>query len=259
MYLVAVKTFASQVQVGSVLVIDDGSLNQNDYSLLKEHIPGVTIEPIDKYRSTRCPKGGCWERLLAIAEHAKRHYVIQLDSDTLTIADLPEVSAATANNISFALGTWDNQQLERFSERAADARRLNPKSICHIQVTAEKALDKISNHEELYYIRGCAGFSGFARNSTTRLFIEEFSEQMQSIVGNRWDEWGSEQFMSNVALANSPAVTVLPHPRYSDCNHIRKDTTAFIHFIGDCRFQGSSYRQMSSTKILELMNVSPMR
>lgn len=253
MYLVAIKTFAAKVQVGSVLILNDGSLDKNDHAILREHIPGVSIEPIELYRSKRCPKGGCWERLLAIAEHAKRNYVIQLDSDTLTIGELPEVAAASANNVSFALGTWDGQQVERFLTRAADAKRLNPEPVCHIQVTAEKAFDKVPGHEKLYYVRGCAGFSGFARDAISKLFIEDFSEHMYTIIGNRWNEWGSEQLMSNVVLANSAQMTVLPHPRYSDCNHNQNGLTVFIHFIGDCRFQGNAYRKKSAIKISELI------
>ena len=253
MYLVAIKTFASKVQIGSVLILDDGSLDKNDHAILREHIPGASIESIERYRSKRCPNGGCWERLLAIAEHTNKNYVIQLDSDTLSIGELPEVSAAAANNVSFALGTWDGQQVESFLARAADAKRLNPEPVCHIQVTAEKAFDKVPGHEQLHYVRGCAGFSGFARNSISKHFIEDFSEHMYAIIGNRWNEWGSEQLMSNVVLANSAPMTVLPHPRYADCNHHQNGLTTFIHFIGDCRFQGSAYRKKSAIKISELI------
>ena len=78
---------------------------------------------------------------------------------------------------------------------------------------------------------------------------------MASLLGVRWAEWGSEQVMSNIAVANSPRVTVLPHPRYCDCQHITIDT-AFIHFIGDCRFQGDTYRKTGAAAIGHLRSVN---
>lgn len=248
MYLVAVKTFAAQVPLGAAMVLDDGSLEPDDHALLARHLPGVVIEPITAHRSARCPSGGTWERLLGIARHCADRYVMQLDADTLTLDALPEVVAAIAANRSFALGTWDDQRSETFAERAADARRLNTATQVHVQVAAEQHFDRDPAWAGLRYIRGCSGFAGFARGATSVGFIEDFSERMARLLGERWREWGSEQVMSNIALANSPDVMVLPHPRYCDCLH-RAEHSAFVHFIGDCRFQGSAYRDAAAARI----------
>lgn len=251
MYLVAMKTFAARVPLGAARVLDDGSLQTEDRELLARHLPGLVIEPITAYRSTRCPGGGTWERLLAIAQHCASRYVVQLDADTLTVDALPEVAEAIAANQSFALGTWDDQRSETFAERATDARRLNPGPDVHVQVAAEQHFDREPTWVGLRYIRGCSGFAGFARGATSVGFIEEFSERMTLLLGERWREWGSEQVMSNIALANSPDAMVLPHPRYCDCLH-RAEHSAFVHFIGDCRFRGSAYRDMAATQIERL-------
>lgn len=248
MYLVAVKTLAARVPLGRARVLDDGSLQPEDHALLARHLPGVVIEPITAYRSPRCPSGGTWERLLAIARHCSDHYVMQLDADTLTVDALPEVVQAIEANRSFALGTWDEQRSESFAERAADARRLNPGPQLHVQVAAEQNFDRDPAWAGLRYIRGCSGFAGFAKGATSTGFIEDFSERMSRLLGERWREWGSEQVMSNIALANSPDAMVLPHPRYCDCLH-RAEHSAFVHFIGDCRFRGSTYRDLAGREI----------
>lgn len=248
MYLVAIKSFSARVPVGSVLVLNDGSLNEADQELLARHVPNITVEPIEAYRSPRCPQGGTWERLLAIAQHSKDGYVIQLDADTVAIGALPEVEAAVTCGTSFALGTWDGQKLETMAERAADARRLNPDGPRHVQVAAEQVFDQMPGFAELRYVRGCSGFAGFARNAASLEFIEEFSLHMGSLLLDRWKEWGSEQLMSNVVIANSPNAIVLPHPQYCDCNHIAAETT-FIHFIGDCRFNNGVYREVGRDQI----------
>lgn len=248
MYLVAVKTFAARVPLGAAMVLDDGSLEPGDHELLTRHLPGVVVQPITAYRNARCPSGGTWERLLGIAQHCADRYVMQLDADTLTVDALPEVVEAIAANRSFALGTWDNQRSETFAERAVDARRLNPGPQVHVQVAAEQQFDREPAWADLRYIRGCSGFAGFARGATSTDFIADFSERMTRLLGERWREWGSEQVMSNIALANSPNAVVLPHPRYCDCLH-RAEHSAFVHFIGDCRFRGSAYRDAAATQI----------
>lgn len=244
MYLLAAKSFLAQVPAGRVTVLDDGSLRGEDVSLLREHVPGLEVRAIADFRSGRCPAGGTWERLLAIAEFCGSGYVVQLDSDTLSLGALPEVAAAIDSGTSFAIGTWDHQTVEPMTQRAADARRLNPSDATHVQVVAEKAFDRIEGAAALRYVRGCSGFSGFAKAAFGRPFVEDFSSQMASLIGAKWTEWGSEQVMSNVAVANSPRATVLPHPKYCDCEHIGADT-AFVHFIGSCRFTGDTYARMA--------------
>lgn len=256
MYLVALKSFAARVPLGAAMVLDDGSLQPEDHALLAQHVPGLVIEPIAAHRSARCPAGGTWERLLGIARHCAGRYVMQLDADTLTLDALPEVVEAIAANRSFALGTWDDQRSETFAERAADARRLNPGPQVHVQVAAEQHFDRDPAWAGLRYIRGCSGFAGFARGATSVAFIEDFSERMGALLGERWREWGSEQVMSNIALANSPEVAVLPHPRYCDCLH-RDAGSVFVHFIGDCRFRGSTYRDLGAQQVAALGGPAP--
>jgi hypothetical protein len=254
MYLVATKSFLARVPAGRITVLDDGSLTPDDKGLLSTQVLGVSIRPITNFRSPRCPVGGCWERLLAIAAFSADGYVIQLDTDTVTLDDLEEVRNAIADDASFCIGTWDDQRLEPMLERARDAAQLNAPEITHVQVLAEKAFDRIAGAAELRYARGCAGFAGFAKGSARLDFIEDFAAQMTVLIGSKWSDWGSEQVMSNVVVANSTRAAVLPHPEYCDCEHITPQTK-FVHFIGSCRFTGGAYARMSRQALKDLQQV----
>jgi hypothetical protein len=252
MYLLAVKSFARQVPPGAAFVVDDGSLSADDRALLLEHVPGLNLLELAAFRSAVCPRGGTWERLLAIASLVRDHFVVQLDSDTLTMGPIDDVRTCVNEQKAFALGTWDRQGLESMRERVETASKLNRGPHPHVQVAAEASFIKLRDFDSLRYVRGCSGFAGFAQQSFTRAFVEDISAQMQAAIGSRWSEWGSEQVMSNIVLANIPGAMVLPHPKYADCHKMRAGVTEFIHFIGSCRFDGGTYGHLGAQVIAGL-------
>jgi len=254
MYLLAVKSFATHIKPHTVFVLNDGSLDTGDREVIRKHIPGVTLLELPSFQSGACPTGGCWERLLAIASLVNDFYVIQLDSDTLTVGPIAEVRNCVAQQTAFALGTWDNQDFETMRERAETAAKLKPTANAHVQVVAEANLDKLDDFRSLRYVRGCAGFAGFARGSFTRGFVEDVSSQMRKALADKWAEWGSEQVMSNVVVANAPKAVVLPHPKYADCHKMREGQTEFIHFIGSCRFDRNLYARLGQQVIRSQRN-----
>ena len=252
MFLVALRSFVRYVPVKGVHLLNDGSVTAEDRALLREHIPGLVFHELADFRSTVCPSGGCWERLLGIAELVRDHYVIQLDSDTLAISAIDEVAECVRDGAAFTLGTWDRQEFETMSERAGQAKKIIAgRDDSHIQVLAEANLDKLSGYESLRYVRGCAGFAGFPAGSFSRERVEELSQEMYAALGSKWNTWGSEQFASNVIVANSARAAVLPHPKYCACNRVQAET-AFIHFIGSCRFDDGTYARLARRVIGEL-------
>lgn len=246
LFLIAIKSFTKQVAIRKVIIINDGTLTQNDLETLKKHIPIVEIRDANEFSNNACPKGGCWERLLAIAHYVKEYYVIQLDSDTLTLSEIPEVKQQIATQTAFVIGTWDNQTIEPMnicSERVRKNVTLTPES--HVQMLAEANFNKIDNVDSLNYVRGCAGFTGFPKDSFADSFVVEISQKIENILGKKWHDWGSEQVMSNIVVANINKSSVLPHPKYCDCTKIKPGTTNFIHFIGECRFQKKNYQNFA--------------
>lgn len=245
MYLLAVKSFCNRIKPGAIFVLDDGSLRENDRERLVGHIPGVAFLALSSYRSRACPTGGTWERLLAISALVDEHYVIQLDSDTLALGPIEEVSECARRNRSFVLGTWDRQEIETMHERWDTARKLNRGAGSHIQLVAEANFDRLREFASLRYVRGCSGFAGFGRRSFARDFIDGISAQMRGALGDRWAEWGSEQVMSNIVVANIENSMVLPHPKYADCHKMKEGESEFVHFIGSCRFDNGTYAALA--------------
>ncbi len=248
LFLIAIKTFNRQIPLSKVFIINDGSLNNEDFILLSKHIPIADFYDTKQFSDPLCPTGGCWERLLAIASFIDQFYIIQLDSDTLTLSALKEVKDFIKTNTGFAIGTWDQQEIEAMNITAERAQ----KNDTHVQMLAEANFSKLAGSENLKYVRGCAGFSGFPKNSFNKQFIIDFSTKMEDQIGSKWHEWGSEQVMSNVVIANMDKADVLPHPKYSDCNNMKLPDTSFIHFIGDCRFKRSIYAKLAQNEIRKL-------
>lgn len=245
MYLVAAKTFYRRVGHGRFVVIPDRALPRETADLLRRHLGGaVEFLPLADISVGRCQRGGCWERLLACLDLAQRHYVVQLDCDTLAMGDLGEVREAIATNRSFALA--EGAPLRSFAETGRLARRRQG-ALRHIVDLAEAALADYPKAECWRYVRASAGFAGFALGSIGRNEIESFHDIMDSLVGrDRWRQWGSEQVASNVAVANGPDPVLLPFPDYANITpSIELARVRFGHFLGTYRFENQRLARAS--------------
>lgn len=172
MYLIAIKSLYRRLGRGSILVIDDGSLTDEDRDVLTEHLGRPTIVPLASLKTGTCPRGGTWERLVLILERTADEYVVQVDSDTLATSMLDEVADCIANNRSFTLGTRMGQGFVRLREAA---HRIAGLPGDHVQMAAERALAKLEGGERRRYVRGSSGFAGFARRGFQRATLEAFS------------------------------------------------------------------------------------
>jgi len=250
MYLIAIKSLYFYLKKGQIIIINDGTLTSKDISLLKHHVSPIQIINTEDIDTGKCPHGGCWERLVFIADCIKENYVIQLDSDTVTFNSIPEVIDCVGKNISFILGTMNSQKIESIENVYKKMAMVNGN---HVQTVAEKNFDKLSNYSKFKYVRGCAAFAGFARNSFSRLDIENFSQQMQKNIGTKWLEWGSEQVTSNFIIANSSPSIVLPYPKYAGFRPWRSfENSSFLHFVGTYRFKKGIYMKLAKEIIKKL-------
>src|SRR5947209_8037691 len=102
-YLVAIKSLYMGLQQGRVIVINDGSLTDDDTTTLEYHIPDIQILDIASISTGTCPRGGTWERLVKIVELSANSYIIQIDADIVVCAPIPEVVQAVRDNRSFLL------------------------------------------------------------------------------------------------------------------------------------------------------------
>lgn len=254
-YLVAAKSLHQRLGGrGRFAVLDDGSLTAEDRATLDRHLDRPEVRHIAEVDTGPCPRGGTWERLLTLLDLRREAYVIQLDSDTVTIGDAPEVGDCIAAGRSFTLAGGNDAELVSLAEAARRARAMAPSA--HVQAAIEQALDQVSipGREGLRYVRGCSGFAGFAPSSDGRAMAEQFSAEAERLLGAaRWAEWGSEQVTSNFVVANEPEALVLPHDRYFNFWNAGVPADArFVHFVGTYRHHGGAYARATAQAIAEL-------
>ena len=256
MYLLAVKSFCGQLgRNPEVVILDDGTLTKSDNATLRAHIPAARIVPITEVTPDHCPKGSCWERLLLISDLVKNTYVVQLDSDTLTANSIAEVAQCIDANRCFTLlGDGSHPEIEPMVNACARSKmNLSPM----VQAVCERSFDQLPESTSLKYVRGNAGFTGFAKGAIDREKIVWYSDLMRRIAREKWDEWGSEQVTSNLLIANSAAAQVLEFPKYlSYWAHadVPYDDASFIHFIGPHRFSNGFYVKSAGKIIATLAN-----
>lgn len=238
-YLLAIKSFFLFFRPQRIVLIADPSITADDITLLKNHIRNLEVYKANAFRKPGMPTGGTWERLIAISEFVKDDYIIQLDSDTVTLNNITEINKLVKYNHSFTLGTEDNQSFSSATESAQWAKS-QLKHNQHVQILAESQLDHFPGVESARYARGCSGFAGFARGSFNQINLGELVDAMKLTIGNNVENWGTEQFASNYIVANTQHAALLPHPKYC---HAGKEApnTVFLHFIGFVRFKTSRY------------------
>jgi hypothetical protein len=250
MYLLAIKSLYSTLGEGRILILSDGTLTARDASLLRAHLPDLWLGTVDEMDTGRCQRGGTWERLVWIHDLTRDYYVIQVDSDTVTCGAIPEVVDCYRRNCSFALGTSTGQCFVS-PEESYEVIRHSPSQ--HVQVLAERNLRHLPDAAGLRYVRACSGFAGFARGAFHRQRLEQFSLEMETLLGARWREWGSEQVASNFAIANSSDAIVLPFPKYASFDpNLDWPGCAFLHFIGPHRFAGGVYARVGRAAIARM-------
>jgi hypothetical protein len=251
MYLLAIKSFYRYLPGGAVIVLDDGSLTAADKALLRAHVGGLTITDLASLPTAPCPRGGCWERLLHILDLSADRYVVQLDSDVLAFGAIPDVLAAIAGNVAFTLNSGEGMGIETVEQAAA---RVAGYGSEHLQPWVERHLPALPPEAGgRLYVRGSAGFAGFARGGCTRQDAEAFSTAMQRMLGPRWAEWGSEQIASNYLVANAPGGQVLPWPTYACFDEaLDPAQSSLLHFVGSWRFSRGVYADRARRVIGEL-------
>jgi len=254
MYLIAIKTLYRQLGRGKIVVLNDGSLKNTDLSLIREHVRPREIIHISDVRTGPCPSGACWERLLCIADLVPDAYVLQLDADSLVIKEMPEVEEYIRNKRSFALGQiFLGQEIYPMSYVSSEMRK---KGTDYVEHVAEMNFDQLEGFEDMKYSKSSACFAGFAKGSFDRTDVEDFSSRMESLLGKRWHEWGTEKVTSNFIVANTPGSAILPFPQYVSYYakpEIDYEDSNYLHFTGTHRFKNGFYIRMARQAVRDLL------
>jgi len=251
-YLVALKSLWQQLGRGRVAILDDGTLTAQDRAILAHHCGDPELLRIDMIQRGPFPKGGCWERFLTILDRPAGEYWLQLDSDTVTLGPVPEVERAIATNRSFTLlGDAEAEvgplPLYEFARRSYPD---GPEE-GHVQAVIESRLGRLPPERGWRYLRGCAGFTGFAAGGSGRDLAAAFLAELHELAGDDGvAAWGSEQVASNFQIANEPAPVILPYGRF--LNYWGEEwgaDAAFVHFVGTHRYTNDAYARESQRAI----------
>lgn len=254
-YLLAIKTFGHYAGPEHIFLIADPTLDQTDRKILRQHIPHIEIREAEDFRRPSLPIGGTWERLSAISILCQEMPIVQLDADTMTFGYPAEVIDAISANRSFIIRSEQGVEIQPLDVSAEYGKKLL-RSSNHIQAVAEARLTELKNWNKYRYVRGCSGFTGFGKSAICEDSLAELSVSMRSILGIRWDEWGTEQVSSNMLAASSPDSFLLPHPKYCNADGFTAETIV-SHYIGYARHTSRHYEYAAKNKISFLENQPP--
>ena len=253
-YLVAAKSLHARLGRGRFAILDDGTLTAADKVLLTLHLGQPELRSISAVDVGDCPRGGCWERLLTLLELRRENYVIQLDSDTVTLGPVDEIAAAIGQGRDFTLRGEASSAWLPVASFGADYAALPPAA--HVQAKIEALLPKVAAAAGglSHYVRGCAGFAGFAPGGPGRELADAFSRAAAAQLGPEvWAQWGSEQVMSNLYIANEGEPLLLPYARYLNFwNEPIASEAAFVHFVGTFRYHRGAYAAAAQRAIAGL-------
>lgn len=254
MYLLAIKSFMKNFGYGNIEVINDGSLTEGDINVLHDHIPGVNISESSMIDTLNCPSYISWKRLFRAQQLAESSYVIQLDSDTLSLGPLVDVHNHVQSNTGFLTGSkrWNGPVDVEFLHGIVSQWKST-----HVQARAENNFKYLSFFKNgTKYLRGCAGFAGYPKNFANVDNIAELSENIQYYVGEDWIKWGSEQTATMCLISKCQGSKILPWPYYQNYgmpfSSEKIASMNLVHFIGSNRFKDSEYLKLSKMVIKSL-------
>jgi hypothetical protein len=249
MYLLAMKSFYARIRRGKITAIVDRDMPTESREVLQRHFPGIRFVHLEDIDTGICQRGGTWERLVYLLDHATDEYAIQLDCDTLTFGDdIDEVISCAENNIAFTLSNVA-RPIKSMVEASAEAYATDS---TYVGIIAERLFERYPNAATTKYVRGSSGFAGFAKGGFARKQIEVFHENMENLLGQDWKKWGTEQCASNFAVANSPNAMPLPHPKYETFWPGFDTPNAFLHFIGSHRYDDDYFAKRGQEVVREL-------
>lgn len=242
-YLISIYSFSQILKPEKIVIVNDGSLTDKHIKILKQKIPDVVLlEGVD-FIDERVPTYTSWRRMLALESFINNYYVIQLDADLLFRYDLDEIENAFKSNKSFILGT-QQQEKTTIEQAQENAITRNCSDNRHVQQLAEMNLVSLKKIDYNFYVRGCAGFAGYAKGSFSKETLINISECMFSCIGEIWRNWGSEQTAANILIANQDDSIVLPLTTYGSVARYHEGLK-LIHFLGSWRFDGFIYNRLA--------------
>jgi hypothetical protein len=146
----------------------------------------------EDYREPGMPQGGCWERLIAISEYVKSDYVIQIDADTVSLSAHARGGKCCRRG-QFLCPGYGRRAAPDFLRRSGPVGQ-GPGRIgrTYPDSGGSQSGSPAQVRSTARYVRGCAGFSGFAPGCFSRSQLrrvqpdhERHSRRSMDSLGNR--------------------------------------------------------------------------
>lgn len=260
-YLTAIKSFLRFEAGVAVYVHDDGSLTEDDKSLVRVHVPGATIVE-------RAAADARFEREIgdAFLSQVRRSYtsylklfdptlisdkkkIIIVDTDVLFLHRPAEV----IDWIESGKGAWFHQAR---SWRGAKKASTKPPDAAqgggggHIQRLVTERIDEINAAlgTEFAFMAGFnSGFVGYENGTVDFAKLKKLLGYLHGRLGDKIFKWGAEQTMHGLTLCGAGAVALSPDDYlvFSSLNAGQADAARFVHFIGEFRYHRFIYPRLA--------------
>ena len=270
-YLTAIKSLLRFHQSLAVYVHDDGSLRPEDKSVLTHHLPGVSI--LDRARADQYFEEKLADEFLVKVRRSYTSYlklfdpslvgnherIIIVDTDVLFLHRPDEVIDWALNGGS----AWYHKSGPWYKSRTPTKREDTHQNIkettppTHIQGLVVNALPEINNALGTNYtfVPGFnSGFIGYRRGTVEYGELRRLLSHIYSLYGERIFKWGSEQTVHGLILCGKGAVA-LPIEKYmvyTDLSRNKAANAAFVHFIGEFRYNHFKYPLLAHDVIREI-------
>ena len=271
-YLVAIKSLLQYHADLSIVVHDDGSLNQADKALLAYHLPGCRVidrasadAAFDKLDNTFLSKVRnsytSYIKLFDTSYSSQSERVIIIDTDTLflkrpdAIINWIENGGKPWYHIAPKGGMKQKDSAAPKNKPASANETSEEKD--HIQTLIMKNLDNINaTLNKNYHIEQgfCSGFIGYDSDTIKLDELNSLFTLLYDKFNDKIFKWGTEQTTHGLLLCSKGA-EALPIDDYFVFTQknadLAKDAT-FVHFVGENRFHRLIYPRLAK-KIMALM------
>lgn len=274
-YLTAIKSLLRFHQDLAVYVHDDGTLRAEDKLLIERHLPGVLVierawadqtfeERVgDEFLSKVRKSYTSYLKLFDPTLVSTHHRIIIVDTDVLFLHRPTEI-------IDWALkggppwyhksGPWYKHTKPATRSHAAPSRNvaLPP---THIQGLVVEGIPQINESLGTNYafVPGFnSGLIGYEQGTVEYGELKRLLTHLYGLFGERIFKWGSEQTMHGLILCGKGA-KALPtdaYMVYTDLSRDKAAQAAFVHFIGEFRYNGFKYPLLARRVIREIQRHS---
>jgi hypothetical protein len=265
-YLVAIKSFLHHHSDIAVFVHDDGSLVEEDKSLIRSHIDGVRI--VDRAAADQRFHDQVKDPLLRKVRSSYTSYlklfdptlisdkrkIIIVDTDTLVL----KRPSVVIDWISLGGLPWYHR-VHPGKMKVATSSHFNLTKLqdVHIQTLITRDLGKINEELKRNYqfMPGFnSGFIGYENGTVSFAELRELFELLYARFSDRIFRWGAEQTAHGLILGSrgAQALPVEDYFVYTQRNADLAPTATFLHFIGENRFYRMQYPRLAARVIRDL-------